>query len=582
MTTETAPTPSWLDGFVDILRARRGTWIAAAVAVVLVAALLALLAPSLLPPTPLVGAAVGIAAALLATALVVALDSADLVVRGPRHVVAAGGVVAGTISRAPGDIDALLVLIDQHAGDHGVRVALTPASRAAGVPGARANMVAEELARRDLKVLCTDLTRGRTPAIGLSDVLSGQRKLADAVRFDEELFLAHLAVGSEPEAALAGFAGWAAALPDDLDVLVAALPPLAEPGVLPAVQGVELVLVLVEVDRTERVDLIACLDAIDAAGVPAALVLVDPDLDTIPELSTTVAVLDHAPDEDFHPEDPESRLHTVDLVDAPDAPPGGADETGGSPDLPPGGLDDEQDGLDDGDGDHEADADVGPESAADATPAPEQAPESAEPSEPEAPSQPVEEPTTGQTAEMSQDDGEVREGVRVLPGRPVSTQEAESAPAASTEGDPTGAASAAATGPVTGPVTGSDGDERRVPPQRPQREPLDYEDDDDDAQPPVVGGGHVRTLRARRAATPVVDPTGEGGPATDVGHGETPAPLAAQPSDEESPPDQPAPDQPVPAPQAQHDEIDTTAREAARLTASLHALANEVWQRGDE
>ena len=554
MTTHTAPTPSWLDGFVDILRARRGTWVVAAVAVVLVAALLALLAPSLLPPTALVGGAVGIAAALLATALVVALDSADLVVRGPRHVAAAGGRVAGTISRAPGDIDALMALIDQHSGDHGVRVALTPASRAAGVPGARANMVAEELARRDLKVLCTDLTRGRTPAVGLSDVLSGQRKLADAVRFDEELFLAHLAVGSEPEAALAGFADWATALPDDLDVLVAALPPLAEPGVLPAVQGVELVLVLVEVDRTERVDLVACLDAIDAAGVPAALVLVDPDLDNIPELSTSVAVLGHAPDEDFHPEDPEARLRTVDLVDAPESSATPAEDADAPSDL----LPPDDDEFDDGADDHDLPAHE--DEAAAAPDVPGAASEPVERPAP-APSPPDVTPEPAADAADEQDeasgDRSGNEGVRVVAGQ---------------------------AGPARGPAAGA----RPSAPVR-SADTSAYEDDDD-PQPPVVGGGHVRTLRARRAAMATVDPA------------EAPLPpdesAEAPPPPDQAAPDQAAPDQPdsdqpdsdqpasetAPADggEAAHlDEIDSTAREAARLTASLHALANEVWQRGD-
>lgn len=544
MTTQTAPTPSWLDGFLDILRARRGTWLVAAVAVVLVAALLALLAPSLLPPTALVGGAVGIAAALLATALVVALDSADLIVRGPRHVVAAGGRVAGTISRAPGDVDALMALIDQYSGDHGVRVALTPASRSAGVPGARANMVAEELARRDLKVLCTDLTRGRTPAVGLSDVLSGQRKLADAVRFDEELFLAHLAVGSEPEAALAGFADWATALPDDLDVLVAALPPLAEPGVLPAVQGVELVLVLVEVDRTERVDLVACLDAIDAAGVPAALVLVDPDLDNIPELSTSVAVLGHSPDEDFHPEDPESRLRTVDLVDAPassdvaesptadPAPEDEADAAAPADPLPPDDLDDAA--AVDGDGAAVPTAapavdpaPAPPPASTAATPAAEPAPE---PSPPAVPSR----------DDVAEELGE--EGVRIVPGQ----------------------------GPSPGaPATGRPA---RAPAAPRAADTSDYEDDDD-PQPPVVGGGHVRTLRARRAAMATVDPADEQAPAA----AEQPTPAEAGGEQEGREPA--ASDDAGEA--AALDEIDSTAREAARLTASLHALANEVWQRGD-
>ncbi len=455
MTDQTAPAPSWLDGFVDIIQARRRTWIVTAVAVVLLGALLALLAPSLLPPTLLMGVAVGIAAALLATATVVALDSADLVVRGPRHVVAAGGHVAGTISRDPGDIDALMALIDQYGSDQGVRVALTPASRSAGVPGARANMVAEELAQRDLKVLCTDLTRGRTPAVGLSDVLSGDRKLAEAVRFDEELFLAHLAIGSEPEAALAGFADWANALPEDLDVLVAALPPLAEPGVLPAVQGVELVLVLVEVDRTERVDLIACLDAIDAAGVPAALVLVDPDLDTTASPSTSVAVVGQPSDQDRPDES----------------------WTQASP--------------------------VAPEPAA---------------APPPAASRPATQPPSDDVlpadAHMDGDDDDFDDTVRVVDTDPAPTQRVDIVrPAArpdrsdrpdggpagqpagggSTAGAGAAAAGAGAAGTMAaGAATHARGDDQ----------PIDEYEDDDDAAPPVPGGGHVRTVRPRRPAEP--------------------------------------------------------------------------------
>lgn len=517
MTEQAAPMPSWLDGFVDILQARRRTWVAAAIAVVLLGALLALLAPSLLPPTLLMGVAVGIAAALLATAVVVALDSADVVVRGPRHVVAAGGQVAGTISRAPGDIDALMALIDRHGSEHGVRVALTPASRSAGVPGARANMIAEELAQRDLKVLCTDLTRGRTPAVGLSDVLSGERKLADAVRFDEELFLAHLAIGSEPEAALAGFADWANSLPDDLDVLVAALPPLAEPGVLPAVQGVELVLVLVEVDRTERVDLIACLDAIDAAAVPAALVLVDPELDTSQPISTSVAVIDHGVDSGSI----EGERRTVDLVDAPAEP--AADAADGDVLPPDRDFDDDQ-----------------------------------------TPSQPPRASVT-------------------RPG---------------------------ATGPAT-TATGPAATATSVTPAPATSDELDFDDDDDDAVAPVPGGGHVRTLRARRAASaaesgpsdpgvsePDASPSGApsaGAPTTGTGPAPTgssqPRPAssgsrstdsgrAAVTADARAPASRRGSD--ATAASTDPDDIDDTAREAARLTASLHSLASEVWQRGDE
>lgn len=497
MTAHSAPAPSWIDGLVDILQARRRAWLTAAVAVVLVAALIALLWPALLPPNVIVGLVVGIAGVLLATALVVALDSADLVVRGPRHIAAAGGTVACTISRSPADVDALMKLVDRHTGTDGeVRVALTPASRTAGVPGARANMVAEELARRDHKVLCTDLTRGRTPAVGLSDVLSGDRKLADAVRFDDDLYLAHLAIGSEPDVALAGFADWATSLPSDLDVLVAALPPLAEPGVLPAIQGVELVLVLVEVDRTERVDLIASLDAIDAAGVPAHLVLVDPDLDQEEEeRSTTVAVLDHVP--------------ATDELD---------NEVVGSRDAPPARR------------------------------------EPVEPREPAAGAASVpggvaaEAAATGATV-VSSDGTDVERGPAPTTdsGQQHDSKDMAAKPQPNDDDDPHGddvrRVDAAAGADQHEPVDA--GQDEAAHHGDDETAVQGYDDDEDEVVPPVaLGGGHVRTVRARPTAGQAGEPVADS-------------------------------DRPT-------DDIDETAREAARLTSSLHDLAAQVWDRDDE
>lgn len=529
MTDNAAPASAWVDGLVDILRARRRTWLAAAVTVVLLGALIALLWPSLLAPGPVVGAVVGLVAVLLATALVIALDSADLVVRGPRHVTAAGGEIAATISRSPADVEALMRLVDQHNVDGGgVRMALTPASRTAGVPGARANMIAEELARRDLRVLCTDLTRGRTPAVGLSDVLSGGRKLADAVRFDDQLYLAHLAIGSEPDVALAGFADWASSLPSDLDVLVAALPPLAEPGVLPAVQGVELVLVLVEVDRTERVDLIASLDAIDAAGVPARLVLVDPELDQQEEHSTTVAVLDHAPDGEgvAVPSEPGGSGPREAAPGEPREPgPGGgpgargpaaasvdgAVATGGGAAVAGGVATAASDG---------AAPDHGAASGSDRT------------------DTVADDAVPGDAGDAGRDDVDraVTENELSTPdtaGR--STDEPATAhpePGRHEEGDEQ----------VVEDTGGSGGHGES-----------DF-DDEDEVTPVALGGGHVRTVRSRPGR----------GPAT--------ADWAASTSRGRASPTGPG----------EGDAIDETAREAARLTAALQQLATEVWVRDED
>ncbi len=297
----TARLPDWLAEALDVLAARRRIVVATAVGIVLLGGIVAVLAPSILPARAIVGAAVGIAAALLATAVALAMDASDLVVRGSRHVRAAGGSIDVRVGRQHDDVGPLLAAVARHATDRRVRVALAPASRSAGVPGVRAAALAEALARTGRKVLLTDLTRGGTPAAGLSDVIAGTRTLAEVVRFEHELYLARLAVGSDPDAALRGFPAWVESLPSDLEVLVAALPPLADTGVLPAAGALDLTLVLVEVDRTERVDLIASLDAVDASGVTSELVLVDPARSAAPAAATAD---EHAeePDAEHEPE----------------------------------------------------------------------------------------------------------------------------------------------------------------------------------------------------------------------------------------------------------------------------------------
>ncbi len=270
--------PDWLAEAVDVLSARRRLAIAVAVGIVLVGAMVALAAPSILPPRPLVGIAVGIAGALLAVAAALALDASDLVVRGGRHVTAAGGKVDVRVGRIPDDVGPLLAAVARHASsDQPVRIALTPASRSAAVPGPRAAALAEALARTGRRVLLTDLSRGSTPAGGLSDVVAGRRQLSEVVRFEQELYLARLAVGSDPATAIRDLPRFVESMPSDLEVLVAAMPPLAEPGVLKAVEAFDVTFVMVEVDRTERVDLIASLDAMDSAPVTSELVLIDPE-----------------------------------------------------------------------------------------------------------------------------------------------------------------------------------------------------------------------------------------------------------------------------------------------------------------
>ncbi len=501
MSSQATPTMSWQDQLVDVLRARERMWLVAALVLILLGALLALLAPGTLPPTPLVGLAVGAAAVLLATALVIGLDASDLIVRGPRHVAAAGGTVAGTISRSTADIDALVDLIDDHAAGGTVRVALTPASRSAGVPGSRANIVAGEMAARGQKVLVTDLTRGGTPAVGLSDVISGERQLGEAVRFDDELYLAHLAVGSEPERALEGFASWARGLPPDLDVLVAALPPLSEPGVMTAVQGVELVLLLVEVDRTERVDLIASLDAIDAAEVPAELVLVDDAVAAAsPSGSASVEVLS-TPGSTPRQRDPDG----FDLREE-----GGA--TDGDVDL---GHDQPDDGADDHDEDHPG---TDPGTDAD-TPT-----VSLDRTDPEFPSgstpddTPEDRPDARAGAAAGGPSGAAGPATGVAPGAGAAGAAAGAMAAGAAMAGSRDRSDVTRVPGVGGTRGAADADRRRgtgdEPDARPSVDPSEF--DDDEVPPPTEpGGGHVRTLRRRAPEPPPEEPASVTPPAGD-------------------------------------------------------------------
>ncbi|HSK23844.1 MAG TPA: hypothetical protein VK906_11735, partial [Egicoccus sp.] len=82
-------TPLWVLEGLDIVQRRAGL-LRAVVAVVCLAGLaVAWLAPGIVPPTWTVGPAAGLAAVLLGLEVALAADTADLTLRGPRHVRAA-------------------------------------------------------------------------------------------------------------------------------------------------------------------------------------------------------------------------------------------------------------------------------------------------------------------------------------------------------------------------------------------------------------------------------------------------------------------------------------------------------------
>jgi hypothetical protein len=271
--------PGWLAEVVEVLELRRGVLVTTAFGLSLLGVLTALALPGVLPPRPLVGAAVGLAAVLLAIAVALGVDSVDLVIRGPRHVRASGGRLAAQLAGPP-DADAaasLAAAVERRVDDGRTRIALTPASATDDQDVAGwADALARALAVRGPRVLLVDLTPQREERPGVADVAAGSCRLAEAVDFDHELMLASVGPGRSRREALDGLTELAVRLPSDIEVLVVALPHLGEPGVLAGAAALDRVLVVVEADETPRVDLIAALDALDATAAGSEVVLLDP------------------------------------------------------------------------------------------------------------------------------------------------------------------------------------------------------------------------------------------------------------------------------------------------------------------
>lgn len=289
--------PPWAVELLDVLELRRTVVITSAVGLAFLGVLAALVAPSLVPPRPLVGVAVGLAAILLAVAITLGVDSVDLVVRGPRHVRSSGGHLAAHLRGQPGPapLGPLADAVAERAGADGRHlIGMVPAVTTAPVE-AWHEALARALSLADLRVLTVDLVTRSETHPGVVDVAEGSVKIGAAVQFDDELLLARIGPGRDRAAALAAFPAVTRRLPADVDVLLAALPEVSEDGVLSAVAGLDHIYVVAESGRTPRVDLIATLDALDEAGVASEVLLVGADEPSIP---ATVAPPGFAPEPD--------------------------------------------------------------------------------------------------------------------------------------------------------------------------------------------------------------------------------------------------------------------------------------------
>jgi hypothetical protein len=270
--------PLWLVEGLDILQRKAIPFGITVAVVVLGAALLALVAPGLLPATPAIGATIGVAALLLGVAVAVATDASDLTVRGPRHVAAAGGELVAVLPRDPSVAAAgplATAIVEVRDPGSPLLLAFATASRDARRANAWTEAIARALVADGCGVLRVDLASGRSEQPGLVEVVRDGQRLADVVTFQPGMKLAEMTAGRDHTDALAALTELPARLPRDLDILLVSLPTAANRGVVAAATALDHVLVVVERDRTSRVDLIASLDALGAAGTQAQVVLLD-------------------------------------------------------------------------------------------------------------------------------------------------------------------------------------------------------------------------------------------------------------------------------------------------------------------
>lgn len=276
--------PSWLEEVLEVVDERRSLVITTAAAISLLGIASAFLLPQFVPPRPLVGAAVGLAAALLSTAVALAVDSLDLTVRGGRHVRAAGGRHLVTLPGPPAPDTAeplARALAERLREQEQLRVALVPVSRSITTTPAWTEALATAVAALGHRVLLVNLADGPDHGgrVGVLEVVREGLRLSASVRFEPDLPLARLGAGASDDAALEALPHLVTRLPRDVEVLLVALPPLQRPGVLTALSALQRVALVARIGVTPRVDLVAALDAIDGSFVATDVALLDPEAD---------------------------------------------------------------------------------------------------------------------------------------------------------------------------------------------------------------------------------------------------------------------------------------------------------------
>lgn len=270
--------PLWAIELLDVID-RRGAvaiWVAGVFAST--ALLLATLVPRILRPSALVGLLVGAAALAAGIAIATALDALDVRVRGPRHVRSSGGDLVALLPAAVRSDDArefATAVLEARPRGGAMHLGLAPVGSEHDAAVAWTRALARSLADAGTSVLLVDLTAPRPDRPGVLEVVRDRVPLADVVTYADGALLAEVGPGADLPAAIGAAVSLPTLLPEDVEVLLVALPQVSTRAVVNAARVLDQVLLVSEANLTSRVELMASLDALRVAGCSPQVVLID-------------------------------------------------------------------------------------------------------------------------------------------------------------------------------------------------------------------------------------------------------------------------------------------------------------------
>ncbi len=270
--------PLWSIELLDVLDRRGPLAVWAAAVLASLALLIATLAPAVVPPTVGVGLLVGLMALATGVAAAAALDALDVRVRGPRHVRSAGGDLVALLPSEVRDTDAAelaVAVLEARPSGAAMHLGLAPVGADAQTAVAWTRALAAALGRSGSTVLLADLTTGPSRGPGVLEVVRDRIPLSRAVTYADGAPLAEIGPGGDVQGALGAVVSLPTLMPEDVGVLLVALPQIGTRSVVNAARVLDQVLLVAEANLTSRVELMAALDALRVAGCSPQVVLVD-------------------------------------------------------------------------------------------------------------------------------------------------------------------------------------------------------------------------------------------------------------------------------------------------------------------